>query len=53
MGVLNKTFLLFDRVFWDRDAETIGFTDGQDGRWPFWLNVYKYTGKPILLGFNG
>lgn len=53
MGNLTKTFLLFDRVFWDKNVDTFGYTDGPNGSWSFWLNVYRYTGLPILLGLNG
>ena len=53
MGLLDKVYLRFPEVFWDADADAIGWTspDG-DGRWGEWLNVAKATGEPVLLGFN-
>ena len=52
MGVLNKTCLLFDDVFWDRDIEFIGYVGTTKGRWAETLNLYPYTGQPILMMFN-
>ncbi len=53
MGLLDKVYLRFPEVFWDADADLIGWTspDG-DGRWAEWVNMAKVTGEPILLGFN-
>lgn len=52
MGVLNKTCLLFDDVFWDDDVELIGYVSGRRGQWAETLNLYPYTGHPILMMFN-
>lgn len=52
MGVLNKTYLRFPRVFWDRDVEWLDYIGERTGEWAEWLNVYYYTKQPILLGFN-
>jgi monoamine oxidase len=52
MGVLNKTCLLFDDVFWDRDVELIGYVGARRGQWAETLNLYPYTGHPILMMFN-
>ena len=52
MGVLNKTCLLFDDVFWDEDVELIGYVGAQRGRWAETLNLHPYTGHPILMMFN-
>ena len=52
MGVLNKTSLLFEDVFWDKDVELIGYVGAQTGQWAETLNLYPYTGQPILLMFN-
>lgn len=53
MGLLDKVYLRFPEVFWDADADAIGWAspDG-DGRWAEWLNLAKVTGEPVLLGFN-
>lgn len=52
MGVLNKTCLLFDDVFWDRDVELIGYVSARRGHWAETLNLYPYTGRPVLMMFN-
>ena len=53
-GLLDKLWLSFDEVFWDGEAEMIHWIDpARPGRWAEWVNGYKLTGKPLLLGFNG
>ena len=52
MGVLNKTVMLFDEVFWDRNVEFIGYVSAAKGRWAETLNLYPYTRQPILMMFN-
>ena len=52
MGVLNKTCLLFDEVFWDEDIEFIGRVGAEKGHWAETLNLYPHTGQPILMMFN-
>lgn len=51
-GLLNKLYLRFDRVFWDIDADIIGYTGQKRGYFSEWLNIAKFTGEPVLLGFN-
>ena len=55
MGVLDKLYLQFDEVFWDRRATWLltpetGLARGQFNQW---FNMAKYVGEPVLLGFNG
>lgn len=53
MGVLNKVYLKFPHSFWDNDVHLIGHVpENNKGYWAEWLNIEKYTGLPILLGFN-
>ncbi|HMQ26018.1 MAG TPA: FAD-dependent oxidoreductase, partial [Acidimicrobiales bacterium] len=53
MGLLDKVYLRFPEVFWDADADAIGWTSPDaEGRWAEWLNLAKVTGEPVLLGFN-
>lgn len=54
MGVLDKLYLRYDRVFWDRDATNILIVDTglPQGQFNSWLNLYPYFGEPILLAFN-
>ena len=52
-GLLDKLWLEFDEVFWDRDASVIERFDRDDpGLWAYWINGQKAFGKPVLLGFN-
>ncbi|NJN93924.1 MAG: FAD-dependent oxidoreductase [Anaerolineales bacterium] len=52
MGLLNKTYLRFPEAFWDDEHDLLGYIGERKGEWAEWLNIYKYTGQPILLGFN-
>ncbi|MYA15559.1 MAG: FAD-dependent oxidoreductase [Gammaproteobacteria bacterium] len=52
MGVLNKTCLLFDDIFWQPDVELIGYVGAQPGQWAEAVSLYPYTRQPILMMFN-
>ena len=52
MGLLDKVYLRFEDVFWDSDVDLIGYLGLRRGYFSEWVNMYKYTGEPILLGFN-
>jgi monoamine oxidase len=52
MGVLDRLWLRFPRVFWDADADLLGYVSPTKGRWCEWYSLAKHTGEPILLGFN-
>ncbi|QHC23012.1 NAD(P)-binding protein [Streptomyces sp. GS7] len=53
MGVLNKCYLRFPKVFW-ADTGWLEYVPDVDeyGRWAQWVNVARLTGQPALLGFN-
>jgi monoamine oxidase len=52
-GLLDKLWLEFPHVFWDRDADVIEWFDHDSpGLWSWWVNGHKAFGKPVLLGFN-
>lgn len=55
MGTLDKVYLLFEKTFWDPDATWIltPENDLPQGQFNQWLNIYKFTGHPVILGFNG
>jgi monoamine oxidase len=55
MGLLDKVYLRFDQVFWDRDVTWISTPDTGLPRGQFnqWLNLYPYTGQPVIMAFNG
>ncbi len=52
MGNLHKTFLVFDKVFWD-DATTIGIMRGNGTKWGEFINIAAINGKPMLLALHG
>ncbi len=52
MGLLDKVYLRFDEVFWDADADFVGYAGPERGRFASWVNIAKYTGAPILMAFN-
>lgn len=52
MGVLNKTYLLFDDAFWDRDIERIRYVSADRGQWTETMSLIPYTGKPVLVMLN-
>ncbi|KTD55590.1 amine oxidase [Legionella santicrucis] len=52
MGNYEKLYLLFDKVFWDKDKEWIGMLPHHKEEAYNIFNLYKYTQKPILIVFT-
>ncbi|NOX61813.1 MAG: NAD(P)-binding protein [Chloroflexi bacterium] len=52
MGLMNKTYFRFPRVFWPEESEFLGRLSPRKGRWSEWLSMVRYTGEPVLVGFN-
>lgn len=52
MGVLNKCYLRFERVFWPDDSDWIEIARRAPGRWAQWVSFARTTGWPVLLGFH-
>lgn len=52
MGVLNKVYLRFPQAFWQKDTHLLGNISDNKGEWTEFLNIHRYTGFPVLLGFN-
>ena len=52
MGVLNKCFLRFPKVFWPDHVDWLEFVAPRHGEWTEWVNMARTTGKPVLIGFN-
>ncbi|MDE2982135.1 MAG: FAD-dependent oxidoreductase [Gemmatimonadota bacterium] len=52
MGVLNKTCLLFEDVFWEPGVEVIGYVGADRGQWAETLSLDPSTGQPVLMMFN-
>lgn len=51
MGVLSKSFLRFDDIYWDQDVDWHGYLGPGGSPWSQWLSLGK-LGAPVLLGFN-
>lgn len=52
MGLMNKNFFLFDKVFWDEDVDWIVRVGDDYNKWAFFFNFAKYLDEPILMGFS-
>ena len=52
VGLLNKLYLEFPSVFWDKETEVIAHVSEKKGEWNESFNIYFYTKKPILLMFT-
>ncbi len=52
MGLLNKCWLLFDRIAWPDDVDWIGWLGPRPGRWGEWVSLARALKAPVLLGFN-
>ncbi len=53
MGSLEKVFLAYDDVFWDRDAEVILAADAKDGAFAAFVNLMPLTGEAAVMALNG
>jgi monoamine oxidase len=52
MGLLNKCWLRFDRIFWPEDVDWIDYLGPVENLWADWMSGVRSTGKPLLVGFN-
>jgi monoamine oxidase len=52
MGTLNKIYLRFPQVFWPKENDVLGVVSQTTGQWGEWINYFRYTGQPILVGLN-
>ncbi|MFZ1342920.1 flavin monoamine oxidase family protein [Thiothrix eikelboomii] len=51
MGLLNKAYLKFDKVFWPKEIDWLEYLSPEAGRWVEWVSFAK-IGAPVLLGFH-
>ncbi|MHA7817364.1 MAG: flavin monoamine oxidase family protein [Pseudohaliea sp.] len=51
MGLCNKLYLQFPRIFWDEEVQVVGYQHPERGRWLSWYNYARVIGLPVLLGF--
>lgn len=55
MGVLDKTYFLFPKLFWDDTKDWLNYIsplDNEKGRWISFWNLYKINGTNMLMAFN-
>jgi len=52
MGLLNKLFLRFDRIFWPAAFDWHEYLSAEKGRWSEWVSFAKVEATPLLLGFS-
>ena len=52
MGVLNKCYLRFSKVFWPTDVDWLEYIPANPGEWTEWVSFKQVANMPILLGFN-
>lgn len=52
MGVLNKCYLRFPRVFWPDTVDWLEQISSPLGWWTEWVSLVPCLGQPVLLGFN-
>lgn len=52
MGVYDKVYLLFDKPFWDKDSEWIGYAPQNPKETIDIMNYYKVNKAPVLLMFT-
>lgn len=53
VGSLNKVALRFSGVFWPKEAHYLKYASARKGEYPEFLNQWRYTGEPILVGLTG
>jgi len=52
-GNYQKTVLLFEDVFWNKDLHLFDWNGGTKGKdWAEWVNLYPFTGEAALIAFN-
>ena len=53
MGVLNKVYLKFPKIFWNEEIENFGYLGKTLGKWSDWMSFVPYVGAPVLMAFHG
>lgn len=52
MGLLNKTWLRFDKIAWPNDVDWIEWLGPRPGVWAEWASLARVLKAPVLVGFN-
>jgi polyamine oxidase len=50
-ALLDKLYLEFDSVFWETEPDVLGLSRPEKGGLAVWVDMYKITGRPILMAF--
>jgi monoamine oxidase len=53
MGLLHKTWLLFDDIAWPDDVDWIEWVGPEVGYWSQWVSLARIKQVPVLLAFHG
>lgn len=51
MGVLDKLYMRFPRVFWDNELALFDIATENSSHFPEWVNFEPVLGEPMLMGF--
>lgn len=52
MGLLNKHWLRFDRIFWDKHIDWHEYLSARKGEWSEWVSLAKVNDMPVLVVFS-
>ncbi|QLP98814.1 MAG: FAD-dependent oxidoreductase [Rhodoblastus sp.] len=52
MGLLNKTWLRFEKIAWPRDVDWFEWLGPRAGVWAEWVSLARVLKAPVLVGFN-
>jgi len=52
MGLLNRVYLRFPKVFWEKESHGFGIIPKERDEWTEYVNFYPFVKEPILLCFN-
>jgi monoamine oxidase len=52
MGVLNKCYLRFAKVFWPKTVDWLEYIPNIHGEWTQWVSFARTLKQPVLLGFH-
>ncbi|HRK42169.1 MAG TPA: FAD-dependent oxidoreductase [Gemmobacter sp.] len=53
MGLLHKTWLLFDKIAWPENVDWIEWVGPEAGYWSQWVSLARVKKLPVLLAFHG
>jgi len=52
MGLLNKCYLHFPKVFWPSEFDWLEYIPADNSRWASWFSLARPIKQPVLVGFN-